>query len=234
MKILCIGDSLSRPGHTNLYEDTWFYKLKEKYKNYDFISVFQRSLTTDGLITMGADVNNNKFPYGSDCLEYYNPQVVILQLGIVDCAPRLIKENSLVWKIVRRMPKKVVNKYIDYLKRNNKRDTENVYVSKEKFRSNLIAYFNRCQKNEVLKVIYIAIPIPGQEMIFKNPSIITNVIKYNDIISEVSQKYDFVKIVNPLNADKGEDIYDDGYHPNPRGNIIVLESLVSELEQIIK
>ena len=76
MKILCIGDSLALPGHGNIYEDTWFFKLKKQFPNFDFVSFFQRSLTTNELNTRGVD---NGFPYGSDCLEFYNPSLVIMK-----------------------------------------------------------------------------------------------------------------------------------------------------------
>ena len=53
MKVLAIGDSLSLPGHLNRYEDTWIYKLKKSFSEFDFITFFQRGLTTDVLVTMG-------------------------------------------------------------------------------------------------------------------------------------------------------------------------------------
>ena len=91
IKVLCIGDSLALPGHLNRYEDTWFYKIKMEYPEYDFISYFKRQLTTDVLTTMGGGEGGvDKWPKGADCLEAYAPEVVIVQLGIVDCDPRLL------------------------------------------------------------------------------------------------------------------------------------------------
>lgn len=51
---------------------------------------FRRGLTTDVLNTLGG---GDIFTYGSDCLEHFMPDIVILQLGIVDCAPRLFKKK---------------------------------------------------------------------------------------------------------------------------------------------
>jgi len=76
MKVLSIGDSLALPGHGNLYEYTWIYKLKTQYPKYDFITFFKRQLTTNILITMGGGIDgvDNK-PKGTDCLEFYEPNI---------------------------------------------------------------------------------------------------------------------------------------------------------------
>ena len=57
MKILCIGDSLSLPGHLNKYEDTWIWKLKNQYPEYDFITFFRRAIATDILVTNGGGID---------------------------------------------------------------------------------------------------------------------------------------------------------------------------------
>jgi acyl-CoA thioesterase I len=233
MKVLCIGDSLSLPGHGNVYEDTWLYKLKQKYPSYDFISFFKRRLTTDVLNTMGGgDAFEGAFPIGADCLEHYMPHIVIIQLGIVDCAPRLINDKSLIWKIVRRLPKYFTQKYILYLKNNKKRDPKNVLVSEDKFTSNLKKYFNRCATCGVEKLFFIAIPYPGNEMIEKNPDIITNSIRYNQILKETASHFSFISLIETLNNKQlSKDIYDDGYHPSPKGNNLIYADIVSILEK---
>lgn len=225
MKILCVGDSLSLPGHDNKYEDTWFYKLKREFTNFDFISFFKRHLTTDVLNTMGGgETFEGAYPMGADCLEHYMPSVVIIQLGIVDCAPRLINENSFAWKIIRRCPKLIIEKYINNLKKKG-RDSSNVKVSEIQFRANLEKYLKRCVDSEVQKVIYIAIPVPGSEMKKKNQAIEENVIKYNTILDELANLYKFLHVIKPLNPSNGENIYEDGYHPNPNGNELVFNEI---------
>ena len=83
IKILCIGDSLTLPRNGVNYEDTWFYLIKQNFLNFEFISSFKRAITSNIL-------NEH------DSLELYSPDYAIIQLGIVDCAPRLIKEASLI------------------------------------------------------------------------------------------------------------------------------------------
>lgn len=232
MKILCIGDSLSLPGHSNLYEDTWFYKLQKKYPSYDFISFFKRHLTTGILNTMGGgDTFEGAFPTGADCLEHYMPKIVIVQLGIVDCAPRLIDNKSFIWKIVRRLPKYFINKYINHLKNNKERNPKNVIVSESMFASNLKRYFERCKKIKIENLIYIGIPYPGVEMIEKNPNIISNSLKYNEILTNIASNYSFVSILDTLKDRTEREIYDDGYHPNPKGNDLIFEDIISIIDK---
>jgi acyl-CoA thioesterase I len=229
-KVLCIGDSTSLPGNSNSYEDTWYYKLKKEFPELDFISVLRRSLTTKILVTEGGGDKIDNFPMGADCLEFYNPEIIIIQLGIVDCAPRLINQNNLIWKIVKRFPQNFINLYINYLKKFSKRNPKNVLVSEEVFELNLLSYFERCQKNSVKKLHYILIPIPDQVMIDKNPFIVSNIINYNNIIKKFALKYDFINLIEVLDARILKDIYSDGYHPNPNGNEVVFNALCNSFK----
>jgi acyl-CoA thioesterase-1 len=232
VRVLCIGDSLSLPGHGNLYENTWIKILKQEFPQYDFISFFKRHLTTDVLNKMGGGEKNlNALPLGADCLEHYMPEIVILQLGIVDCAPRLINNQSIAWKIIRRMPASVVQKYIKRLKK-KKRDPENVKVNKEKFEQNLSKYFERCQNINIKKLLYISIPIPDERMVAKNEGITHNALIYNDIIQNLAKKHSFIDVISQLNSEKQENIYDDGYHPNPAGNKLVADTLIQSINNL--
>ena len=140
--ILCIGDSLSMPRDTLLYKDTWHSKLKKEFPNIDFISQFKRAITTDVLVELGGGDSETieSFPFGSDCLEFYKPDIVILQLGIVDCAPRLIRNGTLKFYISKILKGKLLKIYLLFLKRYTKRNSYNVKVCKDKFRNNIENY----------------------------------------------------------------------------------------------
>ncbi len=227
-KILCIGDSLTLPrGEDVKYENTWFYLLKHYFQDIDFISFFKRGITTNILVQEGGGDKNTaeKYPFGADCLEHYKPNIIILQLGIVDCAPRLLKQG-METKLVNHLPKKIANIYIKLIKTTRKRNTANTYVSLKKFEDNLINYFERCKNQNIEKLIIIKIAIPSQEMVDKNPEIIKNVIKYNAVYDKLEKKYPFVNSINPLDSSKtNEIIFTDGYHPNAKGNTFVYSEL---------
>lgn len=232
-KILCVGDSTSLPGHTNSYEDTWFFKLKHNFTDCDFISVFRRSITTDILVTEGGGDIVDKFPMGADCLEFYNPHIVILQLGIVDCAPRLL--NKVDKLILRFLPYRLKDMYIKNLKKIKKRKSSNTIVTAEKFLFNIKSYIERCLLREVKTLILIAIPFPDDRMINKNPQIVTNINIYNKILYDFSERHNFIKVINPLDSRRyNENIFEDGYHPNPFGNEIVYQKIKFVMSNYVK
>jgi len=229
-KVIYIADSLALPRENVLYEDTAISLLKHRFRNLDFITVFKRSITTNVLVEWGG--NNygqiNNFPMGSDCLEFYNPKIIILQLGIVDCAPRLLTRLDKLF--IRRLSKSLADNYIKIAKRYRKRKTSNTFVSPRKFENNLLDYFDRCKRNNIEKVLIIKIPIPTKEMIDLNPLILENVTLYNRIYDSLAKKYSFIKCLNPLSPSKYDiNIYVDGYHPNKKGNFFVFKALEPEL-----
>jgi len=224
-KVLCIGDSTSLPGHTNRYEDTWFFKLKQDFPNYDFISVFRRAITTDILVNEGGGDSVDNLPRGADCLEHYVPDICIVQLGIVDCAPRLIKKKSLESYLLRILPTIISENYINLKKRFLGRNQRNVDVPIEKFQSNLENFIMRCRSINVSKLIFVSICYPNSNFIKKNPDAIINITKYNEVYSQLSGINDFIKVVYPLDSRVTNNIYEDGYHPNKNGNNLVFEKL---------
>ncbi len=222
-KILCIGDSLALPGHGNRFEDTWFCKLQLHFSNYLFASHFKRAITTRVLISEGG--GDNVFPGGADCLEFYLPDIIVLQLGIVDCAPRYLKQSSLFSKVLERMPGKLKSLIYGILKKVKKRSAKNADIIPLQFFHYLEVYLKRCQINNVKKVIIIKICTPDERMRVKSLEILEAIKEYNDIIDQMDQTFDIVTVINPLNADLTPDIYDDGYHPNTLGNQLVFEEL---------
>ncbi|HON16100.1 MAG TPA: hypothetical protein PLA51_06445, partial [Spirochaetota bacterium] len=85
-KLLIITDSVSMPRPGIPYESTWIYKLKKEFPNLDIIDKAARGSTSMRLVTEGGG--------GVDLLETYMPDIVILQIGITECAPRLFKKHG--------------------------------------------------------------------------------------------------------------------------------------------
>lgn len=218
--VLCNGDSLGMPRDNVKFESTWFYKLSNKLSkdHFYFVNNFKRANTTNSL-------------YSRDSLENYSPKIVIVQLGIVDCAPRLYNSNSMLIKIVNRLPFILKNIFWKFSKLVKQRSIKNADVNIYCFEENLNNFLTRCQNIDVEKCILIKIGIPGSMMIKKNPEIIRAINLYNDVYDKVENIFHFVKVVNPL-VDGHDDLYvDDGYHLNEKGFTRVHESLIAEFEQ---
>tara|TARA_B110000238_G_C15880385_1_gene333194 strand:+ start:155 stop:559 length:405 start_codon:yes stop_codon:yes gene_type:complete len=127
LRILCVGDSLGMPRNGIPYDCTWFYFLNQMHSIHEYVPRFQRAMTTDNL------VGSNK----SDFLENYSPDIVIMQLGIVDCAPRYLPELSFRLKIINRLPFGINKTFWKLLKKHKTRNPKYANVVPPKFRKNL-------------------------------------------------------------------------------------------------
>ena len=223
-KVLCIGDSLSLPGHLNSYEDTWFFKLKTEFPNYDFLCFFKRQLTIEVLVTMGGGIDGiDNWPKGADCLEAFMPDIVILQLGIVDCAPRLL--NKYERKIVSILPLGMRSSFIILVKKYKKRSSTNTTVSFQNFKNNLDNYLSRAEKI-AKKIIIIPISIPDSTFFAKNKEALINVETYNNYYFDLASKKDVVICTTELSPNISvNSVYQDGYHPNQLGHNFIFQEL---------
>ncbi len=220
--VLCNGDSLGLPRENVTFSNTWFFKLanSELASKFYFVNNFKRSLTSKDL-------------YSKDFLENYQPSIVILQVGIVDCAPRLYKTNSLLVKIINRSPSLIKNTFWVLSKKYKKRSSVNADVYLNEFGENISSYLKRCEKNNIKNCIIIKIQIPGEVMIKKSPDIMRAIEIYNNKIEDVSSQYKFVKIISPLSSGCNDDYVDDGYHLNKKGFqkvFIELHKILNEID----
>lgn len=215
--VLCNGDSLGMPRENVLFEDTWFFRLSNSLpkEKFCFINNFRRANTTNALAS-------------KDFLENYNPNIVIIQLGIVDCAPRIYNTNSLLIKIINRLPTYFKDFFWFISKKYKKRSQENAEVSLHKFKENIENFVQRCKITGIDKCIFIKIQIPGQAMVKKNPEIINSITLYNEVFDQVAVKYSFVKVLNPLFEGNQNWYVEDGYHVNKNGFQQVYNSLINE------
>lgn len=203
--VLCNGDSLGMPRENVSFQNSWYFKLAKDntHKNYFFVNNFRRAFNTSELLS-------------KDFLENYDPSIVILQVGIVDCAPRLYKNKSILIKIINRLP--LTSKAFWWVsKRVKKRSIDNADISLELFRKNMINYLTRCEETKIKQCIIIKIQTPGSAMTKKNPDIIKAVKLYNNIFDDVSAQFNFVTIISPLDSGNNEDYLEDGYHVNEKG-----------------
>ncbi|PRY13297.1 hypothetical protein CLV24_106212 [Pontibacter ummariensis] len=229
-KVLCVADSLALPRANVKFEETWFFKLCQAYPEFLFIPKFYRGLTTKAL------VSSTK----SDYLEHYEPSLVILQIGVVDCAPRFLRRSSLFVKALNELPKPVSARIWRVINTVGKREAKYADVLPHKFEKNLRDYFSRCREASISKVIVIKIAQPSQNMIDKNPGITRQVDKYNSIFDKLTKEYDFISSVDPLESGDNDLFLEDGYHLNAKGNSFVFQylskyfsSLRSTLSQMV-
>ena len=226
VKVLCVGDSLGLPRDGVTYENTWFYKIKIKYPNYDFIYKFKRSLTSLDL------VGKSKKDYLGDYSLYYRPDVVIVQVGICDCAPRYINDTKPFWMGLKFLFRKLrMEGFFWYIiKKTFTRGADSVYVPFNDFRNNIIGYVDILKSLKAVKhIVFVKIGIPGASPRKSSPNLLNNILRYNKVFDEMQQLYPgFVDVVDPLCVEDDK-YYVDGYHTNSIGADLVYSQLSSKL-----
>ena len=226
MKILCVGDSLGLPREGVAYEDTWFYELVNKYREDHFIYKFKRGLTSEYLIGLYGKEYKGEFS------SFYMPDVVIMQSGIVDCAPRYINDYKGIGKIISRISKflRIETLFWRIVKIINKRSSRHCYVKFEDFKRNINQYINELISLGVRKIIIVKIGIPSEKIQERSVELVSCINKYNSVYDELADQYEkTIAVINPLGSGD-ESLYIDGYHTNKKGANLVFEDLCQVLD----
>lgn len=221
MKILCIGDSLGLPRKGCLYEDTWLSLIRARYPDYTFIDHFHG----DRLIDSASHDYDTYY-------RYYNPDIVIFQQGICDCAPRYIDEKKLLTRVIRKLfySLGLQNLFWRIVKSHNRR-LDCVHTRPEQFIDIYSRLIDNIFKNGSKFVVLIKIGHGADSVIASSPYFNINVDRYNSIIDEIASKYDNVYVVDPLNIINNE-MFVDGYHCGPLGMQKVFDSICAVFDNL--
>lgn len=218
MKILCIGDSLGLPREGCSVEETWPSLLRRNYPQHTIIEEFQRERLIDNAVKN----YNKKF-------KQYEADMIILQLGICDCAPRHINKTSIVNRLIRKSFSIIGLSDLYWKKVKSRPRRPNCVHTKPKRFTNLYSKLISGAVTDGATVIIIEIGHGGTSVLTNSPFFNSNVDLYNGIIKTISKNYnEKVYIVNPLNEVE-DDLFVDGYHCNGKG----MRKVYVELRRIL-
>jgi len=222
-RVMIITDSMAMPRPDVKYEDTWIYLVKQAFPAYDILERSDRGSTSLRLVTEGGG--------GVDLLESYEPDLVILQIGMAECAPRLFKKSGFEFFFLNRIiPRRFRLNYVNFIKKNRGRNPRITDVSPEDFRANLMNYFERAQNMNVTVIVFL-ISRATKLFISKSPHIMENINLYNSIYQEVAELFPNVHLVVPFGEDVDmEEIAVDEIHVDARGHQILFNNLKPFLE----
>lgn len=222
-RLVLVGDSLGmpRPEEDLHYDQTYPYLLRSKLKDWEIIQRNKRANDTT--------IQTRKDSLKDDIL-YLSPNIVTIQLGIVDCAPRLFgRYTGIMIDFLPNLIKKVI---IKSASKNRKKITKRfpkTYVPKEKYRKNIEKIVEIIQKMGA-KPILIEICDTTEEKKKRSHNFEKNIKDYNTILKEIATEKD-IHLIELFN--KGEAIIlSDGIHLNKKGNEFLTNKILETIPKL--
>lgn len=213
-RVLIFSDSLTLPRSTPdslLLEETWPFQLRRLMKGCDFIQVTQGGATSSDLINL------------SHCWLHssQSPGWLIVQAGIVDCAPRAFTGREVfLQRFLARFTRFFPNtgKIIFEALRHRRKIS---YVSSDSFREN-VRFFRGLAEVHGCSLIWI--PVLGSSF-YENilPGVTQKISEANQILYD--ELNDFVLRVQLSDSD----FMSDGHHLKPAGHAVLLKEIFARM-----
>lgn len=216
--VLCLTDSMAMPRENVAYNSTWYAKLVAAYPSVSFKNDFLRARSTKNLL------NDLK----TDC-KNFSPDIVILQLGLTDCAPRIINDRKLSWRIVRAIfiRMHLLDTFWKIVKKYFHRTPDTVYRSLPGFRKDIARSIKYLIEGQNVKhILIVKIGHVGTLPNKKSPYWNGNIEKYNEVFDGVERQYpEIIQCIDPLSNPDDSWFVSDGFHCNELGHLIVFNQI---------
>ncbi|MDD7804818.1 MAG: SGNH/GDSL hydrolase family protein [Endozoicomonas sp. (ex Botrylloides leachii)] len=198
-------------------KDTWVFRIlkrlsEKKYVGYTFLI---RSLTSKDILNFRG-LKNDLFSG-----EY---QKVILSFGIVDCSPRVLPRWILYSLRERKYFKYTINLINKKLLPIFSRYLTYQWINRKEFKENILLMKKMAESNEVY-LFFTPIPPASSRLKEKMTGIEKIIDNYNEVFLEC--KVDLIPVNWSENAN--EYFIFDGYHLNPKGHSLLVESIFNHV-----
>jgi acyl-CoA thioesterase-1 len=238
-KIALYADSLGLPRQNKVkYEERYLYLVQEKLQE----SLGLRKIEIKDRAKGAATIEDLYTQFCHDNSYYDLPgDLLILQTGIVECAPRPVNEKTR--KIISKLPIWLRERVIKFIHNNRRKLIERnlglVRMDKNKFQnlySEFLNYASKLYKN--IFVISICPTNPAFEK--RSPGFTNNINKYNEVIqTEISklaaENVFYININKTIMLDYANiDKYilkEDGHHITPMTHAIIATQIIEVLEK---
>lgn len=208
MKLLLITDSLGLPRNTPelvKYNETWCGILSNEF------DIHQCSIGGGTISKLLSQL---------EYLKMYEPDRIIIQSGIVDCAPRALSEveNYLLnkYKLTSKLLRWGSGRLIPLLRKRGK-----TYTSIDKFQRAV----KRFKSEFGEKLYWIGIVPPSKDYEKKIPGISKNILAYNQLLKK-ELGHNLIDITRL----KSDCIMPDFIHLNTRGNRCLAEQIIARIK----
>lgn len=222
-RILVIGDSLPLPTDELSYEDTWIYRISHSNLDIDVVDKCVRARSVESLMHGG--------PKGEakNLFEWYHPDIVILHLGVSDCAPRLLPRKSKFTKILNNTP---FAKYVySFLRKHHGRRIEYADLSPEEFVENIEGYVKKVMP---VHVGIVKISKVCGSALMKSPRFNDAIEIYNKLLDEIAANNSNAMIIEGLDGSDTSMYQSDGIHLTAKGQTIIYGRCYAYIDSIIR
>ena len=228
MKIVIFGDSLALPredvGGDKMLEVTYPFLLDQSLRRQFGAAapiIFERGMRRRTIEYVLDEWN--------ELVELRKPQIVIVHVGIVDCAPRVFlrREASLVANIRFARLGDRIFKFTHDHRRRIVQFRRKVYVPLPRFERLVQQVVEKARQAEVQLLVFVNIIRPPDSVEERSPGFQSNVIAYNQVL-QTQTKHSFVSLID-LNAMVNETLTVDGIHLNERGHALLAKQLETRI-----
>ena len=230
MKIVVMADSLAmaREGETNVpFEATYPYLLDQSLR---------RCLRSEAPLVIERGMRRRTIEYVLD--EWYElvdlrrPEVVVVHVGIVDCAPRVFlrRERQFVENLRPTFLREAILSNVHKHRRAIVNMRKKVYVPADRFNALVGQVMAKAKESKLRSLVMVNIITPPAEMDERSPGFIRNVGVYNEILKAHAEAngVHLIDIDRMIKEAGGvEQLTVDGIHLNETGHAM----LANEIEQ---
>jgi len=224
-RAVVLGDSLALPRiveeDTVRWEQTWPVLLETAMKtSHDDFTVINCS-------TRARVITSLLYQDFLEHIVFKEPDVVIVQIGVVDAAPRIFSLREQKLMKMRFFPDKLRDLLIKRREKNRARITSKnplakVYTKPKRFQEGLLAFHQKLQseyKGRLEKLVFLPILAHLPFMEKDSPEYGNNLRRYNDIIQSFCSKqgHGLIKVPEDF-MNTASNFCSDGYHLSFEGN----------------
>ncbi len=214
IKILVFSDSLGLPRNvpqTVNWDETWVQLLSS---NYDVQYCSIGGATVSDLFRQTA------------YYKMFNPDLVIVQSGIVDCAPRALTEFEKTILEKNSLLNTIFKKYFTKERQIKYRNRRKITLTSISDFKNIILEFKKCFEKKIVWVEILPVSNAYEKMV---PGITRNATFYNNLIEEVFEE-NTVKLDNL----KPDCLMSDHHHPNKEGHLHIFNEVNNKIKKHFK
>jgi len=243
MRIVILGDSvifyIVSPEWLELENLKWKENFFFSEDIYGFIlKRYFKSKGNNEVFVIGYVNNDTRFQTMFGALardvKQFEPNIVIIQLGICDCAPRLFsqKEKGIILNLPKFIRKKIIKFFSKHRYFFTKRFPK-VYVNIYYFRKKYQQILTEIKKIGAYPII-INIAKPSQDLLNISYNYLRNVRSYNAVLSNLAEKKKQCGLIDlySLIEDDPNMLWKDGIHLTKYGHKKLAEILIKKIESI--